>query len=55
VQFGVIHRNVSYPPETSFFLFMKDDLTADPVPFNGGFMELSKEPGNGAVIDADKL
>lgn len=54
-QFGAAHRNVSYPSEISFFLFLKDDLLAEPVPFKDGFIELSKKPGNGAVIDEDKL
>ena len=54
-QFGAARRNVSYPSEISFFLFMKDDILAEPVPFKDGFIELSKKPGNGAVIDEDKL
>jgi L-alanine-DL-glutamate epimerase-like enolase superfamily enzyme len=54
-QFGAARRNVSYPSEISFFLFLKDDLLAEPVPFKDGFIELSKKPGNGAVIDEGKL
>jgi L-Ala-D/L-Glu epimerase len=54
-QFGTPRRDVSCPSEISFFLFMKDDLLKEPVPFKEGFIELSKEPGNGAVIDEDKL
>ena len=54
-QFGAARRNVSYPSEISFFLFLKDDLLAEPIPFKEGFIELSSRPGNGTVIDEQKL
>jgi L-Ala-D/L-Glu epimerase len=54
-QFGTARRNVSYPSEISFFLFLQDDILAAPVPFKDGFIELPKSPGNGATIDEEKL
>lgn len=54
-QFGAARRSVSYPSEISFFLFMKDDILEEPVPFKDGFIELSQSPGNGAVIAEEKL
>ena len=46
-QFGAARRNVSYPSEISFFLFLKDDLLEEPVPFKDGFIELSKNQETG--------
>jgi len=54
-QFGAARRIVSYPSEISFFLFLQDDLLAEPVPFKDGSIVLSDSPGNGAKIDQKKL
>ncbi len=54
-QFGAARRVVSHPSEISFFLFLQDDLLAEPVPFKDGCIVLSDRPGNGAVIDEKKL
>lgn len=53
--FGAARRNVSYPSEISFFLSLKDDLLAEPVALKDGFIELPKLPGNGAILDEDKI
>jgi len=53
--FGAARRNVSYPSEISFFLGLKDDLLAEPILLKDGFIELPKRPGNGAVLDEEKL
>jgi L-alanine-DL-glutamate epimerase-like enolase superfamily enzyme len=53
--FGAARRNVSYPSEISFFLSLKDDLLAEPVILRDGFIELPKRPGNGAILDEEKL
>jgi L-alanine-DL-glutamate epimerase-like enolase superfamily enzyme len=54
-QFGAARRVVSHPSEISFFLFMKDDLLAEPVPLKDGCIVLPELPGNGAILDKDKL
>ena len=54
-QFGAARRVVSHPSEISFFLFMKDDLLAEPVPLKDGCIVLPERPGNGAILDEDKL
>jgi len=41
-QFGAARRNISYPSEISFFLFLKDDLLGEPISFKDGFIELSQ-------------
>jgi L-alanine-DL-glutamate epimerase-like enolase superfamily enzyme len=53
--FGAARRNVSYPSEISFFLSLKDDLLAEPVALKDGFIELPKLPGNGAILDDEKI
>ena len=53
--FGAARRNVSYPSEISLFLFLKDDLLAEPVPFKDGIIELPERPGNGAILDEGKI
>jgi len=53
--FGAAHRNVSYPSEISFFLWLKDDLLAEPISFKDGVIELPKRPGNGALLDEGKI
>ena len=53
--FGAARRNVSYPSEISFFLSLKDDLLAEPVALNDGFIELPNRPGNGAILDEEKI
>jgi len=53
--FGAARRNVSYPGEISFFLSLKDDLLAEPIVLKDGFIELPKRPGNGALLDEEKL
>jgi L-alanine-DL-glutamate epimerase-like enolase superfamily enzyme len=54
-QFGAARRNVSYPSEISFFLSLKDDLLAEPIALRDGFIHLPDRPGNGAVLDEDKI
>jgi len=54
-QFGAARRNVSYPSEISFFLSLKDDILAEPIILKDGFIELPKLPGNGALLDEEKL
>ncbi len=54
-QFGAARNNVSIPSEISSFLFMKDDLLAEPVPFKDGVITLPPRPGNGVIIDEKKL
>lgn len=53
--FGAAHKNVSYASEISFFLCLKDDLLAEPISIKDGILELPKRPGNGAIIDEEKL
>jgi L-alanine-DL-glutamate epimerase-like enolase superfamily enzyme len=53
--FGAARRNVSYPSEISFFLSLKDDLLVEPIVLKDGFIELPKRPGNGALLDEEKL
>jgi L-alanine-DL-glutamate epimerase-like enolase superfamily enzyme len=53
--FGAARRNVSYPSEISFFLSLTDDLLAEPVALKDGFIELPTRPGNGAVLDEEKI
>jgi L-alanine-DL-glutamate epimerase-like enolase superfamily enzyme len=53
--FGAARRNVSYPSEISFFLSLKDDLLAEPISLQDGMIELPRRPGNGAVLDEEKL
>ena len=53
--FGAAHRNVSYPSEISFFLCLKDDLLAEPIVLKNGILELPKRPGNGAILDEEKI
>jgi len=53
--FGAARRNVSYPSEISFFLSLKDDLLAEPINLKDGFIELPRRPGNGAILDEEKL
>jgi len=53
--FGAARRNVSYPSEISFFLCLQDDLLAEPISLKDGIIELPKRPGNGAIIDEEKL
>jgi L-alanine-DL-glutamate epimerase-like enolase superfamily enzyme len=53
--FGAGRRNVSYPSEISFFLALKDDLLAEPIVLKDGFIELPGRPGNGAILDEEKL
>jgi L-alanine-DL-glutamate epimerase-like enolase superfamily enzyme len=53
--FGAARRNVSYPSEISFFLSLKDDLLAEPIALKDGFIQLPNRPGNGAVLDEDKI
>lgn len=53
--FGAAHRNVSYPSEISFFLGLQDDLLAEPIRLKDGVIELPQLPGNGAIIDEQKL
>jgi len=54
-QFGAARRNVSYPSEISFFLSLKDDLLAEPISLQDGIIELPRRPGNGAVLDEEKI
>ena len=53
--FGAARRNVSYPSEISFFLGLKDDLLVEPIVLKDGVIELPKHPGNGAILDEEKL
>ncbi|NWF57733.1 MAG: enolase [Syntrophaceae bacterium] len=53
--FGAARRNVSYPSEISFFLSLTDDLLAEPIALKDGFIELPTRPGNGAVLDEEKI
>jgi L-alanine-DL-glutamate epimerase-like enolase superfamily enzyme len=53
--FGAARRNVSYPSEISFFLSLKDDLLAEPISLREGMIELPRRPGNGAILDEEKL
>jgi L-Ala-D/L-Glu epimerase len=53
--FGAARRNVSYPSEISFFLSLKDDLLAEPINLKDGCIQLPKRPGNGAILDEEKL
>jgi L-alanine-DL-glutamate epimerase-like enolase superfamily enzyme len=53
--FGAARANVSIPSDISNFLFLKDDLLAEPILFRDGVITLPKGPGNGAVIDEEKL
>ena len=53
--FGAARRNVSFPSEISFFLGLKDDLLAEPITLRDGILELPKRPGNGAVLDEEKI
>ncbi len=53
--FGAARRNVSYPSEISFFLSLKDDLLAEPIMLKDGNIELPRRPGNGAVLDEEKI
>jgi L-alanine-DL-glutamate epimerase-like enolase superfamily enzyme len=53
--FGAARRNVSYPSEISFFLSLTDDLLAEPIALKDGFIELPKHPGNGAILDEEKI
>ena len=53
--FGAARRNVSYPSEISFFLSVRDDLLAEPVFLKDGVIELPSRPGNGAVLDEEKI
>lgn len=53
--FGAAQSNVSFPSEISSFLFLKDDLLAEPVPFKDGVIGLPKRPGNGAIIEEGKV
>jgi L-alanine-DL-glutamate epimerase-like enolase superfamily enzyme len=54
-QFGAARANVSIPSDLSHFMFLKDDFLAEPISFRDGFIQLPKRPGNGAVIDEEKL
>ena len=54
-QFGAARANVSIPSDLSHFMFLKDDFLAEPISFKDGFIQLPKGPGNGAVIDEEKL
>jgi L-alanine-DL-glutamate epimerase-like enolase superfamily enzyme len=53
--FGAARRNVSYPSEISAFLNLKDDLLAEPINLKDGVIELPKRPGNGAILDEEKI
>ncbi len=53
--FGAARRNVSYPSEISFFLSLKDDLLAEPIALKDGVIELPQRPGNGAILDEEKI
>jgi L-alanine-DL-glutamate epimerase-like enolase superfamily enzyme len=53
--FGAARRNVSYPSEISFFLSLKDDLLAEPISLQDGVIELPRRPGNGAILDEEKI
>jgi len=53
--FGAARANVSIPSDLSNFMFLKDDLLAEPIDFKDGFIHLPKGPGNGAVINEEKL
>lgn len=54
-QFGASRRNVSYPSEISFFLALKDDLLAEPISLQDGIIDLPRRPGNGAILDEEKI
>ncbi|MCX5916675.1 MAG: enolase [Deltaproteobacteria bacterium] len=53
--FGAARRNVSYPSEISFFLSVQDDLLAEPILLKDGVIELPRRPGNGVVLDEEKI
>jgi L-alanine-DL-glutamate epimerase-like enolase superfamily enzyme len=53
--FGASRRKVSYPSEISFFLDLKDDLLVEPINLKDGVIELPKRPGNGAILDEEKI
>ena len=55
VHFGAAQRNMPYPSENSFFLCLKDTLLQEPIPFSQGTIVLPGRPGNGVIIDEDKL
>jgi L-alanine-DL-glutamate epimerase-like enolase superfamily enzyme len=54
-QFGAARRNVSYPGEISFFLSLTDDLLTEPIDLKEGMLALPRRPGNGAVLDEEKI
>jgi len=54
-QFAAARRNFSYPGEVSFYLALKDDLLAEPISLKDGIIELPRRPGNGAVLDEEKI
>lgn len=55
VHFGAAQRYMPYPSENSFFLYLKDNLLQEPIQFKGGTIVLPGRPGNGVMIDEDKL
>ena len=55
VHFGAAHRNIAYPSENSYFLNLKDHLLQEPIQLQEGSIILPRRPGNGVLIDEDKL
>ena len=56
VVFGAAHESTSRRAgELSNFLDMSDDLLAEPLRISGGRLPVPTAPGNGVVLDEDKL
>lgn len=56
LHFCVAHRATqSLPAELSFFLNLAGDVLAEPIKITKGYITVPERPGNGVVIDPDKL
>lgn len=55
VHFGAARRGMTYPSENSYFINQEANLLQEPIQIENGMMILPARPGNGAVIDEDKL